>query len=185
MTRPSKGTPAAPAEPDVGASASASLPDPPPQARLSALRVVAIVEGLKGLAALLAATGLLALLHRDLDALVIQLVEHAHLNPAAKYPHILIDAASHLDQPRLLGLAAGAVAYALVRFVESFGLYRQRAWAEWLAALGGGIYLPLELAEMVRRPSTLGLALLLTNGLVVAVMVRALLRRRSAPGASR
>lgn len=142
-----------------------------------AIRVIAFVEALKGAVVLLAATGLLALLHRDLNELGIRLVEHTHLNPAAKYPHIFLDAMSHLDQPRLLWLAAGALLYAMVRLAEAYGLFWQRAWAEWLAALSGGVYVPIELIELIRRPSAFGLAVLLINMAVVAVMVLALLQR--------
>lgn len=137
-----------------------------------------MVEALKGAVVLLAATGLAASVHKDLNDLAERLVEHAHLNPASKYPHIFLDAMSRLQEPRLLWLAAGAAAYATVRFIEAYGLFRQRAWAEWLAALSGGLYVPLEIAKLVRKPSALGAAMLLVNLAVVAVMVWALRQRR-------
>lgn len=64
--------------------------------RLSeAIRVVAIFEAVKGALILLAGFGLLSLVHRDVHALAAQLIAHAHLNPASRYPHIFLDAASH------------------------------------------------------------------------------------------
>ena len=98
----------------------------PARASRRALTVVASFEALKGLVVLLAAAGLLSLLDRDLNELGALLVQHTHLNPASTYPHIFLEAVSHLDQPRLLGLAAGAFAYALIRFAEAYGLFRQR-----------------------------------------------------------
>ena len=143
-----------------------------------AIRAVAVFEALKGFIVLLGASGLLALMHKDLYEVGLQLLEHTHLNPAARYPQIFLDALDRLDQPRLLLIAAGALLYSTVRFAESYGLFRERAWAEWLAALGGGIYLPFEVMELVRKPSVLALALLLANVAVVAIMVRALAQRR-------
>ena len=143
-----------------------------------AIRAIAAVEACKGIVVLIAATGLLALVHRDLNDFAARLVEHAHLNPASRYPHIFLDAVSHLEQPRLIWLAAGAAAYAAVRLCEAYGLFRERAWAEWLAALSGSLYVPLELISLWRAPSVLGLATLAVNVAVVAVMVAALLRRR-------
>lgn len=143
-----------------------------------AVRAIALVEAVKGLVVLLAASGLLALVHHDLNALAARLVAHAHLNPASRYPHIFLDAVSHLQQPRLLWLAAGAAGYSALRLLEAWGLYRGRAWAEWLAALSGAIYLPFEVAELLRRPGWLGAGLLLLNLAVVAVMVAALVARR-------
>jgi uncharacterized membrane protein (DUF2068 family) len=143
-----------------------------------ALRVVAFVEAAKGVLVLLAATGLLSLVHRDLNDLAARLVRHAHLNPASRYPHIFLDAVSHVGDTRLLMLALGAAAYSAVRFVEAWGLYRERAWAEWLAALGGGLYLPVEIVHLVRGPGPIGAAVFAANLVVVLVVVVALVRRR-------
>jgi uncharacterized membrane protein (DUF2068 family) len=151
-----------------------------------AVRVVAFVEALKGVVVLLAATGLLMLVHEDLNDLAARLVQHTHLNPASKYPHIFLDAVSHLQESRLVWLAIGAAAYAAVRLIEAYGLFWERAWAEWLAALSGGLYVPVEVVEVIRKPSALGYAVLAVNLLVVAVMISALIqrRRRHANGAA-
>ena len=146
----------------------------------NALRLVALLEGLKGLTVLLAGTGLLALLHRDVHALAASLIAHAHLNPASKYPRIFLDASTHVSDARLWQLAGGAGAYAALRLVEGYGLYRERAWAEVLAAVSGAVYVPFEVAELFRHPTVLGVGLLALNIAIVAFMVRALQQRRKA-----
>ncbi len=143
-----------------------------------AVRLVAFVEAFKGVVVLLAATGLLALVHQDLNEWAARLVRHSHLNPASHYPHIFLDAVAHVQQARLLWLALGAAAYASVRLLEAYGLFRERPWAEWLAALSGAIYVPFEIAEVVHKPSAVGFFVLAVNLLVVTVMARALLLRR-------
>ena len=143
-----------------------------------AIRAIALVEGLKGVVVLLAATGLLALVHDDLNVLAARLVHHTHLNPASRYPHIFLDAVAHIQESRLLWLAFGAAAYAAVRLVEAWGLLLERPWAEWLAALSGGLYVPLEVVELVRMPSVLSLLTLAANVPVVGVMVWALVQRK-------
>jgi uncharacterized membrane protein (DUF2068 family) len=142
------------------------------------IRAVAYFEALKGAVVLLTATGLLSLIHRDLYGVAAAFIEHTHLNPASKFPQILLDAASRLQDSRLLLLAAGATLYSLVRFIEAYGLFLERAWAEMLAALSGAIYVPFEVIELVRKPTWHGGALLAINVAVVAIMVRALLERR-------
>ncbi len=143
-----------------------------------AVRTVALFEALKGAMALLLATGSLALVHKDVYELALRLVEHAHLNPAAHYPGIFLEAASHLQDSRILLLALGAAAYSLVRGIEAYGLFNAKTWAELLAAASGAIYVPFELAELDRHPSWLGLGLLLANLAVVVIMVGALLHKR-------
>jgi uncharacterized membrane protein (DUF2068 family) len=144
----------------------------------STLRAVAVLEATKGILVLATGSGLLSLVHRDVQALAERLVLHAHLNPAARYPRVFLELAADATQARLMLLAAGAAAYALVRFVEAYGLWRARGWAEWFAALSGSVYVPFELVGLARHPSGLGVALILLNVLVVAAMLVALHARR-------
>ena len=149
--------------------------------RPQAIRVVAYFEAFKGAVVLLAATGLLSLVHRDLYAVAAALIEHAHLDPASRYPQIFLDAAAKLQDTRLLLLATGAALYSLIRFAEAYGLYFERAWAEVLAAVSGAIYVPFEVMGLVHKPTWHGAALLVINLVVVGIMVRALLLRRALP----
>ena len=143
-----------------------------------AVRAVALIEAAKGVLVLAAASGLLLFVHEDLNSLAAELVRHMHLNPASRYPHIFLDVVADLPQPGLLWLAAGAAAYAFLRLVEAYGLYYTRAWAEWLAALSGGLYIPFEITEIARKPSLLGAIILVINLGVVSVMALALIQRR-------
>lgn len=151
-------------------------------AQSRAIRVVALFEALKGAVVLLAATGILSLVHRDVYSIAATFIEHAHLNPASRYPRIFLDAASHMHDTRLLLLALGAAMYAIVRLVEAYGLFYERKWAEVLAAGSGAIYVPIELVSLFRGPTWHGLAILLLNVVVVAIMARALVLRRRAVG---
>ena len=153
----------------------------PPPRKNRALTGVAAFEAFKGITVLLAATGLLGLMHRDLHDSAAKFIEHLHLNPASHYPRIFIDAAGSLAGPRIVLLAVGAALYATIRLVEAYGLLRQRAWAEWLAAVSAGIYIPAEIYGFMRTQSALNIALLVVNVSVVAIVVRSLVQRRQIP----
>ena len=146
-------------------------------AQSAAIRGVALFEAFKGAVVLLAATGLLSLVHKDIHAIAAAFIEHMHLDPASRYPRIFLDAARDLHDSRLVMLAAGAGAYAGIRFVEAYGLYAEKAWAEVLAAVSGAIYVPFELADILRRPTWRGTAFLTFNLMVVTLMVAALVQR--------
>ena len=79
----------------------------------------------------------------------------------------VIEPASQMTDTRLLLLAAGAAAYSLVRFIEAYGLWYARRWAEWFAALSGGIYVPIELFELYKRFTWLSLGALMVNLVIV------------------
>lgn len=143
-----------------------------------AVRFVAYLEAAKAILVLMAATGLLSLINKDVYAMAALLIEHAHLNPAAKYPQVFLDAAAKFGNSRLRMLAGGAALYSLFHLVEAYGLYRERTWAEVLAAASATIYVQFELAGLIHKPSWLGGALLTLNLVVVALMVRAIRHRR-------
>jgi uncharacterized membrane protein (DUF2068 family) len=61
----------------------------------------------------------------------------------------------------LLSLAAAA--YASLRFIEAYGLWRMRGWARWLGLVSAGIYVPFELYYLVRQPSLTSVGVLSIN----------------------
>jgi uncharacterized membrane protein (DUF2068 family) len=135
--------------------------------RAEGIRSVAILEATKGLLVLLAGFGLLSLVHHDLQAVAEHLVRRSHLNPARHYPRIFIEAASRTSDARLKSLAFLAFAYSTVRFIEAYGLWRLRTWAEWFAIISGSIYLPIELLEYFKKPTILRGAVFLINLIIV------------------
>lgn len=140
------------------------------------VRAVAVYEGVKGILVLAVASGL-TLVHKNLHDIAVRLVAHAHLDPAAKFPSILLRAAENLQDTRLLLLASAAMAYVVIHLAEAYGLWHRRAWAELLAASSAGVYLPFEVYELVRRVTALRATLLVANLAVVALMLMALRRR--------
>ena len=145
-----------------------------------ALRTVALLEAAKGTVVLLAGAGALSFIHHDVQHFAERVVRHLHLDPAAGTPRIFLEFAAKATDSRLGLLAAFAVAYSLVRFVEAFGLWRELRWAEWFAAVSGALYIPFEIFNLFHGHLWLSLSALVINIAVVAVMIGALNRGRRA-----
>ena len=149
---------------------------PPPQAidthHTAGLRTVAIFETVKGLLVLLVEFGLLSLLHKDVAAVAERVVHRLHMNPDHHFSHVILEAAYRMTDARLWALAAGAAAYSTVRFVEAYGLWHKRVWAEWFALLSGCLYLPLEIYEIIDRPTPIRLAVFAGNLIIVLYMLK-------------
>jgi uncharacterized membrane protein (DUF2068 family) len=153
---------------------------PPPGGWFSAqLRMVAMFEFAKGALALAAGAGLLAFVHRDIRDVVGELLLHLHLDPARRIPGIFVLLAERVASIDLWLLAVGAAVYSAVRFAEAYGLWLNRKWAQWLGAVSGVIYVPLELYALTKGVTPLKLATLGINLLVVAVLSEALWRGRA------
>jgi uncharacterized membrane protein (DUF2068 family) len=142
-----------------------------------ALRTIALVEASKGIIVLAAGLGLLAMVHDDFQRMAEALVAHFHLNPASHYPRIFLDLASQVTEGRILLLAGGAALYSIGRFVEAYGLWHVRGWAEWFAALTAGIYIPFELYELYRHVNWLSIGSLALNVFIVGFMLYGVFRR--------
>jgi uncharacterized membrane protein (DUF2068 family) len=142
------------------------------------IRLIALVEAAKAGLVLLAGMGVLSLIHRDLHEVAARCIEHLHMNAAKKYPRIFLDAASNVSTAQLWILAALALAYAILRSAEAYGLWYERRWAEWVGVITGGIYVPVELYELWKAANGITIAALLINIAIVAYLV---LRIRSAP----
>ncbi len=151
-------------------------PQPPNQSK--ALHPIAIFEGEKGIAAITASFGLLSLAHHDVRAMAYALIGHFHLDPDAHYPRILLNDATLLANANLRQAVLLAWAYAAIRLTEGYGLWKDRAWAEWLAAVSGAVYLPLELSHLMAHTTVINGMVLAGNIAVVAYMAVRLRRRR-------
>lgn len=136
------------------------------------MRAIAIYEAAKGVVALVAAVGLLRMMNRDVESIAMQIIEALHL------PRIFIHAASKLNNVHLWQVVALAFTYAVLRLAEAYGLWRERAWAEWLALISGGIYLPMEIYELFKGITWVRVLTLLTNIGILLYMGWALRKRR-------
>ncbi|MGO4327602.1 DUF2127 domain-containing protein [Cupriavidus sp. 2TAF22] len=134
------------------------------------LKGIALFEAAKGALVILAGLGLVALLHRDAQALAEAIVARLHLNPGSRYPTIFLSLMDHPSDARLWAIGGSAAMYAAMRFTEAFGLWHQRVWASWLGVWSGGIYIPVEMYEAIAHPSPIHIGLAIANALIVAYL---------------
>jgi uncharacterized membrane protein (DUF2068 family) len=149
-----------------------------------ALRAVALMEAAKGVIVFGGGFGLLALLHRDVRRIAESLVTRLHIDPTRHYAGVFLDLASHINDARLWGLAALALAYSALRGTEAYGLWMNRRWAAWLGAGSGAIYVPVECYELWEKPSAVKAATLTFNVAVVAYLIWTLRQGRGAHAAA-
>ena len=140
--------------------------------RRAALRAVASLELAKGMVVLLLGFGAVSLVHKDAWDVAETLLHFLHVNPDHHhYAQVFLNLADNVTDAKLWAMAAGAAAYSVVRFVEAYGLWRERTWAEWFALISGALYVPFEAYELVHRPTSIRLAVLLINLGIVFYML--------------
>jgi uncharacterized membrane protein (DUF2068 family) len=139
--------------------------------RAAAIRAVASLELGKGLLVLLLGFGAVSLVHKDAWDVAEALLRFLHVNPDRHYAQVFLNLADNMTDAKLWGLAAVALAYSIIRFVEAYGLWLERAWAEWFALISGALYVPFEAYERVHRPTPIRAAVLLINLGIVFYML--------------
>ena len=154
---------------------------PPPEAvdRYSSragLEAIAVFEAIKGVAVLAAGFGVLALVHRDLPDIVENLIHHLHMNPEGHLSHVFLHASEGTSDAKLHAIAGAAFAYSVVRFVEAYGLWNARVWAEWFAILSGMLYLPWEIYEIVVHPRPIRWVIFTGNIVILLYLIYARIR---------
>lgn len=148
------------------------------------LRTVAIFEAAKGVVVLLLGFGVLALMHKNLDEVAERLTEILRINPEGRLSGFFLHAANRATEHTLWLLATGALVYSAVRFIEAYGLWHEREWAQWFALLSGALYLPGELYSLVRHPHPFKWVIVGGNVLIVLYMLMLrIAEQRQATGA--
>lgn len=136
------------------------------------LKAVSMLEASKGLLSVLVIFELHKLAGGNVQQVIEALIAHLHLNPANHLLQDVVLEAGKVSAANIYLVMAGASLYALIRFIEAYGLWHSLVWTEWFALLSGAIYLPFEIYGLLTKPSLLTAAILCINLLVVGFMYR-------------
>ncbi|MGC2446384.1 MAG: DUF2127 domain-containing protein [Candidatus Sulfotelmatobacter sp.] len=142
------------------------------------LRAVASFEFFKGVFVVLMGACALALVHKDTWLIAESLLALLHISTDHRFAQSFLDFADSITDARLWAAARIAFAYAALRFIEAYGLWKQRTWAEWMASVSGTLLLPLEVRELFRGVTFFRCALLIGNIAIVLYMVYIILANR-------
>jgi uncharacterized membrane protein (DUF2068 family) len=135
-----------------------------------ALRAIALFECVKGIFVLLMGLCALALVHKDVWLLAESLLALFHINTDRRSAQLFLDFADNITDARLWAAARVAFAYSALRFIEAYGLWKQRQWAEWVAFVSGTLFLPFEVRQLSRGITPIRSVLFLGNVAVVVYM---------------
>jgi uncharacterized membrane protein (DUF2068 family) len=143
---------------------------PAPLARFGMLRTIALYKLVKVVILLLAVYGEVRLHDATLTAKI--------LSWASARPHGLehdlvtkgLSWFSGLSESRVHALRLLTLTYAVVFAIEGVGLWMQRRWAEWLTVVITASLIPLEVWELIHKPSFGAAGVIIANAAIVAYL---------------
>ena len=101
------------------------------------------------------------------------------LDPGNQYIHAAIEKISGISPKQLRAIGVGTFLYALVYLIEGGGLLMRKHWAEYFTVLATGLFIPLEIYEVARRPTALRIGVLMSNVAIVAYLIYQLTRKQA------
>ena len=130
------------------------------------LRWIAVFKLVKAISLILMGLGALKLIHTDPDGALTQWA--MGLDPGGRFVDRFIEKAASLPPQKFEELGIGSFVYAALFLIEGTGLWLRKRWGEWVTVIITGSLVPVEIFEMVKRP-TAGKALLFVVNLAVVV----------------
>ena len=146
----------------------------PHRRQRQAIRFVALIEFVKGIFVLLMGICALLLVRQDVWLIAESLLALLHINSDRHFALVFLDFADSVTDARLWAAARIAFVYSALRFIEGYGLWRERAWAEWIACISGALLLPFEVRELLRGVTLLRSGFFLGNLAIVLYMFHVL-----------
>ena len=128
---------------------------------------------------LLLAAGVYLLSHQSTDfgKLADRIIRRIVLDPRHGIFHRLVVYLHGLHESQIKIAGLFALGYGALELVEGTGLWLDKLWAEYLTVIATSLLLPVEVYELVKRPTVLKAAGIAVN-IAIVVYLATLLRRR-------
>lgn len=138
---------------------------------------IAAERTLRGLLLIAAGSYLLAHTGSNFGSIANHLARTIELDPRRPFIRHLVARLGRLRQHEIALFGAGALAYGGLELIEGGGLFLRKRWAEWLTVIATTLLIPVELYELIRKPSALKAAGLIINIAIVLYLVRVVRRK--------
>jgi uncharacterized membrane protein (DUF2068 family) len=142
------------------------------------LILIGLFKLVKALLLIAVGIGSIKFLHKDLGGTVMHWIQVLRVDPDNRFIHGILLRIFRVTPKQLKELSVGTFLYAGVFLTEGMGLLLRKHWAEYFTIISTGLFIPLEIYELVRHFTVLKLVVTAINVLIVWYLV-ARVRSRS------
>ncbi len=135
--------------------------------RAPTLYAIIAIKLLKGTILLLLALGIFKISDSNLPEEFREFLQFLHLDPEKKFFADVESRIAAISAARMVWVAGGTFLYSLFSLVEGVGLVFRVSWAGWLAIGESAFFVPIEVYELVRRPTLTVFVILALNVFIV------------------
>jgi uncharacterized membrane protein (DUF2068 family) len=135
------------------------------------LRLIAVFKFFKAASLIAIGIGAFRLVHKDLGDVLEHWIMTLKLDPGQHFLDVALAKASNVSPAQIKRVGAGSFIYASLFLTEGTGLWLRKRWGEWLTVIITSSLVPLEIHEVYRHPSSLKVAVLALNVLIVLYLI--------------
>ena len=139
-----------------------------------ALRTIIVLKALGGILFLLISLGVFALINKDISDLAEGVADSLGVDPENHYLLQLLGWLTGTSSKQIIAIGLASILYSALLLTMAWGLHLGLVWADWLTIGATGLFIPIELYEVIW-------SLRLTYGVALAInvfVVWYLIRRR-------
>jgi uncharacterized membrane protein (DUF2068 family) len=135
------------------------------------LFLIGLFKLVKALLLIAIGIGALRFLHKDLSNSVLHWAQVLRVDTDNRYIHGFLVKIFRVTPKQLKELSVGTFIYAGLFLTEGMGLLLRKHWAEYFTIITTGLFIPLEIYELVRHFTVVKLVVTIINVLIVWYLV--------------
>jgi uncharacterized membrane protein (DUF2068 family) len=121
--------------------------------------------------------GLLKLVDKDIDEIFRGIISQLHIDEENHYIIHIMERLGAITDHTLRQLSIASFIFSGLLFIEAFGLFGQRVWAQFMTILETSLLIPFEIYELTRQGTHLKVIILAINIIIVTYLLFIVIRK--------
>ena len=151
----------------------------PTDSKDGGLRTIIALKALYGILFLLIGLGVFAMINKDISDLAERVADSLRIDPENRYLLQVLEWLTGVSLKQIVAIGLVTILYSALLLTMAWGLYLGRVWADWLTIGATGLFIPIELYEVVWSLRLTYGVVLVINTLVVWYLIRRRIRSSS------
>lgn len=136
------------------------------------LKFIIIYKALIGVVQLVITVGIFNVLDHTVEATITNLAASFYLDTENAIVVSIIKKVGGLGNPAFIGITSAVFALSIINLAEAWGLHLRKRWAEWLTVIATGIFIPVEVYEVIMKVTPTRVFILLLNSAIVYYLAK-------------
>jgi uncharacterized membrane protein (DUF2068 family) len=147
----------------------------------SGLRGIIAIKAFYGILFFLIGLGVFALINKDISDLAEKAADSLGIDPENGNFNAFLEWLTGISPKQIAAVGLGTILYSGLYLTMAWGLHLRQAWAEWLTIVATGLFIPVEIYEVVRSWRLTYVLVLVINASIVWYLLRRRARLSAVP----